>query len=367
MRDGQKQLITLLTESEGSPQIAGNLENIELIAEGGMAHIYRARQKTLDRFVVIKQLKNPEQNELAERFRREARTLASVLHQNVAHVYDFVENPSHHYIFMEYISGADLSAILKQSGKLPPFVAAAILLGVARGVSALHAHQLIHRDIKPTNIRVTDRGQVKLMDLGIVYDSKADELTRPGVLVGSRYYLSPEQVLGESVDGRSDLFLLGICLYEMLTGTRPFQDQGRESVFQRIRAGKYTPIRKMRSAVPRQLEAIVDRCLKASPSERFGSAIELVQELENFLGPYRVSQTSDLILRYLDSEALLNPTIPIVGSSVFETQKWKVTVKKIALVAGILLAGMAAGWTIHSHFGNDPKTPPTYQAPKQIH
>ncbi len=366
MRDEKKEILTFLEENVGTPQIAGNLEGLERIGEGGMSFIYRARQKNLGRYVVIKQLKHNEQEELIERFRREARTLASVLHQNVAHVYDYVESGEHHYIFMEYISGVDLSAVIKQTGNLPPHVAAATLLGVARGVNALHGHQLIHRDVKPSNIRITDRGEVKLMDLGIVLDTNADELTRPGILVGSRFYLSPEQVLGEAASPRSDIFLLGICLYEMLAGVRPFVDEGRESVFQRIREAKYVPLRKMRSSVPRALEAIVDRCLRKNPEQRYQSSSALAYDLQNFLGTTRAAHTREMILSFLDAEALLKS--PVAVSASFEVVRavWKAPLRWLATGAVIILFGFALGYVVGHSVGSGPQTPVTYEAPKKI-
>src|SRR5690606_26688517 len=158
-------------------------------------------QVSLDRYIVIKKLKDEmlTNSETMERFRREAKALASVLHQNVAHVYDYVENGLESYILMEYIEGIDVSSLVAKVGHVPGDIAACILLGVARGVSYIHAHHLIHRDIKPSNIRLTPRGEVKLMDFGIVMDIDNQGLTRPGLMVGSPSYLSPEQVLGDSI------------------------------------------------------------------------------------------------------------------------------------------------------------------------
>ena len=140
-------------------KLRGVLDEVKKIASGGMAHIFRARQPSLERYIVVKKLKeelfsNPE---TLERFRREAKALASVLHQNIAHVYDFVESGQDSFLLMEYIDGLDLSTIVQKVGNLPPDIAAAILLNVARGVSYIHAYHLIHRDIKPSNIRLTTR------------------------------------------------------------------------------------------------------------------------------------------------------------------------------------------------------------------
>ncbi len=287
------------------------LDEIECIARGGMSHIYRARQPSLDRYVVVKQLKdelfsNPD---MLERFRREARALASVLHQNVAHVYDFVESGNQSYILMEYIDGVDLSFLLSKLGQLPFDIAAAVLLGIARGVSYIHAHNLIHRDIKPANVRLTTRGGVKLMDFGIVMNLDRENLTRPGLMVGSPSYLSPEQVIGDPITTRADVFLLGIVLYEMLVGTRPFKEEGAQTVFQAIREANYVPLNQMRRSVPKGLDRIVRKCLQKDPSNRFDSVKSLINELETYLGGYLSSHIEDLVLGFLDREAILSPSI----------------------------------------------------------
>jgi len=291
--------------------VRGAIDDIKCIAKGGMSYIFRARQPSLGRFIVVKKLKdeltgNPE---MMERFKREARALASVLHQNVAHVYDFVEDKAESYIVMEYIEGIDLSTIIEKVGNLPPVLAASLLHGVARGTGFIHAHNLVHRDIKPSNIRITNRGTVKLMDFGIVMDTENQSLTRPGMMVGSPQYLSPEQVLGDPITLRADIFLLGIVLYEMLTGSRPFKDEAGETVFQRIRESKYLPAKVMQPAIPRQLDRIIRRCLQKRPEQRYQNCQELMRELESYLGPEKASHTEDIVLRYLDEEALLTPAV----------------------------------------------------------
>ena len=215
---------------------------------------------------------------------------------------------------MEYIDGVDLSVAISKVGHLPPEVAACILLGVSRGVSYIHTHHLIHRDIKPPNIRLNTRGEVKLMDFGIVVDTQNDSLTRPGMMVGSPSYLSPEQVLGDPITAKADIFLLGICLYEMLTGNKPFREGGGETVFQRIREGRYTPARDVQHGIPGALDRIIDRCLEKDPNRRYDSAKNLILDLEEYLGAQRSAHGETLILKFLDDEALLTPSVPTSDS-----------------------------------------------------
>lgn len=331
---------------ENAARLRGVLDDVKKIASGGMAHIFQARQPALDRYIVIKKLKeelfsNPE---TLERFRREAKALASVLHQNIAHVYDFVESGRESFLLMEYIDGIDLSTGIQKLGNLPVEISLSILLNVARGVSYIHAHHLIHRDIKPGNIRLTTRGEVKLMDFGIVMDIENTSLTRPGMMVGSPSYLSPEQVLGDPITPAADIFLLGITLYEMLTGTKPFKDSDKETVFQRIRETKYIPARKMNSTIPKKVDLIVKKCLERNPKNRYEDVKALIADIEECLGIQKSNHTADLILKYLDNEALISPSIAYseieLGKSFFKRIKW-------GLVLGFLCSlgiGFSAGY-----------------------
>lgn len=307
------------TETVVIENLRGVLNNVKLIGKGGMSMVFRAWQPSLERFVVIKRLKDElvEQADTAERFRREALALASVLHQNIAHVYDFVERPGEAFILMEYIEGVDLSALLEDVETIPPHVAACILLEVARGLSYIHERGMIHRDVKPSNIRLTNRGEVKLMDFGIVLQIQDTSLTRPGTMVGSPSYLSPEQILGDTVTHRADIFLLGIVFYEMLTGVRPFKEQDGQSIFQRIREGRYVEVRKMEPSVPRPLARIVEKCLRSDPDRRYGSVDKVISDLEEFLGLKVSTNPQKYILDYLQEQGVLQG---IVNAERFPTQ-----------------------------------------------
>lgn len=337
--------------------VRGAIDEIKCIAKGGMSYIFRARQPSLGRFIVVKRLKdeligNPE---MMERFKREARALASVLHQNVAHVYDFVEDPRESYIVMEYIEGIDLSTVIEKVGHLPPVVAVSLLLGVVRGTGFIHTHNLIHRDIKPSNIRITNRGTVKLMDFGIVMDIDNQSLTRPGMMVGSPQYLSPEQVLGDPITPRADIFLLGIVLYEMLTGSRPFKEEAGETVFQRIRESKYVSPRLMQPALPRSLEKVIKKCLEKRPDRRYQTCQELARDLEAFIGIERTGHTEDTILHFLDEEALLTPAMEyrtFAGEKSFWRRKISVGLSLASLTIAFLL-GIGLGALLKG----EPKTP----------
>jgi len=329
----------------------GGLEDIQAIASGGMANIFRAKQKKLNRFIAIKSLKSHllDNLETRERFRREAKALASVLHQNIAHVYDFYESEKEAFIFMEFIEGIDLSQAIQKVGALPAEVAAAILLGICKGVSYIHDHHLIHRDIKPSNIRLSPKGEVKLMDFGIVMDTDNHSLTRPGMMVGSPSYLSPEQVLGDPLNYSSDIFLLGICFYEMLTGTRPFKEEGNKTVFQKIRDCDFIPAAEMNSAIPKRLNKLIERCLEKDPRDRYEHVSEMISELEAFLGAGKSGRVQDIVLKYLDEESLLTPAVAYLeqlphkkGGLIASNLSW-------LLGVGLLLTGCFLGYALASY------------------
>ncbi|NBT58157.1 serine/threonine protein kinase [bacterium] len=323
----------------------GELESIEAVASGGMATVFRVRQPQLNRSVAVKSLKPhlAESPETRERFRREAKALASVLHQNVAHVYGFYESEKDAFIVMEYIEGIDLSQAIQKVGALPARVACSIFLGICRGVGYIHNHHLIHRDIKPSNIRLTPKGEVKLMDFGIVMDTEKSSLTRPGMMVGSPSYLSPEQVVGDPLSYQSDIFLLGICFYEMLTGTRPFNDDGNRTVFQKIRDCDFIPADEMNKSIPRRLNKIIEKCLEKDPRDRYSSVSEMIQELESLMGADS-SRTQDVLLKYFDDESLLVPQIAYSDKPVRNQwggfKHWGAPV----LAAGLLLLGLVLGY-----------------------
>lgn len=344
------------------PSLLGELSQIEPIGQGGMAQIFKARQEVLNRWIAIKCLK-PEllqSAETKERFRREAKALASVLHQNIAHVYGFHESSQEAFIFMEYIEGVDLSVAIQKVGAIPFEIACSILYSICQGVSYIHRHRLIHRDIKPSNIRLTPQGEVKLMDFGIVMNTENLALTRPGMMVGSPCYLSPEQVLGDPLTYQSDIFLLGICLYEMTTGTRPFNDEGARTVFQKIRDCDYIPPEDMNTAIPSRVARIIGKCLERDPKERYLTTQDLMLDLEKALKG-KLANRSDLILQFCDEEALLTPSTPYGASkdnslgwsplsstfANFETKKaWLLAILLFGLgaVAGYLLSEAYPQW-----------------------
>lgn len=259
-------------------------DQIQKMAIGGMAEIFRGRQRNLDRPVAIKRIR-PEikgNQEILARFRREARISAALLHQNLAHVYDYKEVGAEAYIIMEYIDGFDLAQILEKSRQLPIDVATFIGLKILLGLSQVHSHGMVHRDLKPDNVRISTRGEVKVMDFGITYDPSEANLTMPGVLIGSPHYLSPEQIIGAKLDARADLFAFGITFYEMITGQKPFVENKDETVYQVIQKGRYIPVAQLRADAPPFLVNLIDSCLQNQVNLRPTSANRLSVTLQEY-------------------------------------------------------------------------------------
>lgn len=283
-------------------------DQIQKMAIGGMAEIYRGRQKNLDRPVAIKRIR-PElksNKDIQERFRREARASANLLHQNLAHVYDFRHIGEDSYIIMEYIDGFDLAELLERAGALPLDVALMVATKVLQGLSHVHAHGMVHRDIKPDNIRLSTRGEVKIMDFGIAYDPSESNLTMPGILIGSPHYLAPEQILGAKLDQRVDIFAFGITFYEMVTGKRPFFETNNESVYSRIQKGEYVAMRDLRADVPAFFINTIEACLQVNPANRPASSSRLAASLGEYLAKHYPLAHDARVKQFLMQKQLLH-------------------------------------------------------------
>lgn len=263
----------------------GNCRILGEIGSGGMAVVYKAVQEPLGRLVAIKALKPSiaVDSGFAKRFEREAHFMASLQHENILHVYDFIKERGTMYIVMEYVQGIDLYDLLELTPRLPIDVAAILTLQVARALDYAHFRGIIHRDIKPANVMISNHGEVKLMDFGIARDDKLSDLTETGTGLGTPSYMSPEQILGDKLDFRSDIFSVGIVLYQMLTGRKPFVEDDARTVMQKIRLDRYTSPRKMNAAVPRSLERIMGRCMEKMPANRYPTTQALIDDLMDFL------------------------------------------------------------------------------------
>src|SRR5439155_2992525 len=258
--------------------LGGRYELEGELGSGGMATVYLGRDNVLGRTVAVKVLAPNYARDQAfvARFRREAQAAARMNHPGVVNVFDTGSDDGTHFIVMEYVQGRTLADVLKTDGRLMPDRAAEIGEAVAGALTFAHAQGIVHRDIKPANIMITTGGQVKVMDFGIARAITAgDTLTQTATVLGTATYLSPEQAQGEPVDARSDLYSLGVVLYEMLTGQPPFAGDSAVSVaYKHVREDPTLPSR-LNPEVPSGLEAVTMKCLAKNPDNRYQSADEV--------------------------------------------------------------------------------------------
>jgi serine/threonine-protein kinase len=254
-----------------------------------MATVYRARDSQLERDVAIKVLR-PEYGtdpEFLARFRHEAQAAASLRHPGIVAVYDYGTDAIGPYIVMELVDGQDLASLLRRRGPLPPTRAAALVAQAARALDAAHQRGLVHRDVKPGNILVTADDRVQVADFGIALALAESAMTMPGTTLGSVHYFSPEQARGEPATPASDIYGLGIVLYELLTGRRPWTGDTAAAVAT-ARLGETIPsVAAIRPDVPPELDAIDRRALAPHPGDRFSSAKAMAEALEHFVGDER--------------------------------------------------------------------------------
>lgn len=267
--------------------IAGRYEIREHIATGGMASVFKTWDHRVERIVAIKVLRSLDKNDLraVERFRREARAAAALAHPNAVTIYDFVEEAGQYFLVMEYIHGPTLKQLVTQRRQLQPREAIEIASQVCSVLQVAHARGFIHRDIKPQNIMLAWSGSsgslsdggawVKLTDFGIVRVAEDAGLTNSGIVLGTADYLSPEQARGETLTGSSDLYSLGVVMYEMLAGRPPFVGPTAVSIAMQHASANPPPLRQYSPQVPPVLEQLVNRMLEKDTEDRFSSAAEL--------------------------------------------------------------------------------------------
>jgi beta-lactam-binding protein with PASTA domain/tRNA A-37 threonylcarbamoyl transferase component Bud32 len=257
----------------------------QLIGTGGMADVYRARDNLLGRTVAVKILhpqfaKDPV---FIERFRHEAQAAANLNQPNIVNVFDWGIEDSTYYIVMEYVQGRDLKAIIVQGGPLLPERAVEIAMSICLALDAAHARGIVHRDIKPQNIIVTNDGRIKVMDFGIARTAGGSAMTQTGTIMGTAQYISPEQAQGRVADPRSDLYSLGVVLFEMLTGKVPFDGDNPVAIaYKHVREDPLAPSL-INPDVSPELEAVVMKALSKNPENRYQTATEMRSDLERCL------------------------------------------------------------------------------------
>lgn len=320
----------------------------QLIGSGGMAEVYRARDSLLGRTVAVKVLHSQYAKDpvFIERFRHEAQAAANLNHPNIVNVYDWGIEDSTYYIVMEYVQGRDLKAIITQGGPLLPERAVEIAMSICTALEVAHSNGIVHRDIKPQNIIVTIDNQIKVMDFGIARTAGGSAMTQTGTIMGTAQYISPEQAQGRVADPRSDLYSLGVVLYEMLTGKVPFDGDNPVAIaYKHVREDPLAPSL-MNPDISPELEAVVMKALAKNPENRYQSAVEMHSDLERCLEGAPVFATP--VLSAAEAAAGQTQAYAAGGAPPARGRTGWIWV----LVIAILLTGIAVGvWAIVRNTG----------------
>jgi hypothetical protein len=255
------------------------------LGSGGMSTVYLARDETLDRPVAVKVVHREmsEQEDQLQRFRQEARAVAKLSHPNVVAVIDAGEDGGHPYIVFEYVKGETLKQRIGRVGALDTQDAIAYAIEVARGLGVAHSRNMVHRDIKPQNVLIDDQGRAKLTDFGISRQLEQDGVTATGRVLGTTDYVAPEQAMGRGVDPRSDVYSLGVVLYEMLVGQVPFHADSQVGVAMKHVNEELPDVQRRRPEVSAAVALVVERATAKNPAERYQQIGEMIDDLETAL------------------------------------------------------------------------------------
>ncbi|HVN04153.1 MAG TPA: serine/threonine-protein kinase [Bryobacteraceae bacterium] len=339
-------------------QAVGNYKILSALGEGGMGTVYKAVDVMLEREVAIKMLR-PEiasQPQIVERFRSEAVTLAKLNHPSIATLYSFFRQGDQFFMVMEFVAGQTLDHLIRQSGALPADRAASVLAQALDGIGHAHAMGILHRDLKPSNIMLPATGGVKVMDFGIARLLNAARMTRTGGLVGTLEYIAPERVRGQEADLRSDLYSMGIVLFEMLTGRVPFHSD-TEYELMRAQLEQAPPtLASLGITTPPDVEAALMRSLAKNPEERFSSAAEFraalvgpVTPTQDMIKPTRLSSPAIKETRMADSipPTAMAPAATVAAPAAASTRKPSLAIYGAIAAVVLVLGAGGAYWALH--------------------
>jgi eukaryotic-like serine/threonine-protein kinase len=336
------------------PTKIGKYEVERLVGEGAMGVVYRATDPILNRPVAIKVMSDAlaQDTDLRERFLREARAAGSLQHPNVITIYDFGEVDGHPYIAMEFVAGSDLEELLARHVPLTVDHALELMTGVLQGLGYAHKRGIVHRDVKPANIRVDDEGKARLMDFGVAHLTSSS-MTRTGVMLGTPSYMAPEQIVGEKIGPATDIFSVGAVLYELLSGARPFQGDTLQSVMYKVLNEMPPSLAKVAPRAPPQLDRIVTRALAKDPADRYESALEMANDLIAVRASLHVGAQP---AHMLSLRATIDSALASERSAATTRRRRRITLYGGggAVAAAVLLV---AGWTLARRTAHAPPAP----------
>ncbi len=290
-------------------KISGRYLIIGNIGSGGMANVYLARDLILDREVAVKVLRFDFQNDQAaiRRFQREALAVTELVHPNIVSVYDVGEEDGMQYLVMEYVKGMDLKRYIQTRYPIPYLTVVEIMQQILSAIALAHDHRIIHRDLKPQNILINEDGVVKIVDFGIAIALSETSITQTNSMLGSVHYLSPEQARGSMATNQSDLYAIGIILYEMLTGKVPFDGESAVTIALKHFQEEIPSVRIYDPNVPQSLENVVLHATAKEPADRYKTADEMNQDISTALSPERLNEPRWQPHSMLDETRILTP------------------------------------------------------------
>jgi serine/threonine protein kinase len=329
---------------------------LEELGSGSLSSVYAAIEEPLGRTVALKVLKStiPPSSPFAVQLEREARVLAELCHPNIGSLHAFSKTQTRMHLVLEFVDGFSLATLLKKRATMPPESVAAIGAAVSRGLSHAHDRGIIHRDVKPATILVSRRGEVKVFDFGIAQRTRGARESAPLIALsslrledvvafGTPAYMSPEQILGETLDGRSDIFSLGVVLYQLVCGARPFERgdeaEGRPAAH-RIRRDPPIPLHRRAPDVPPALERIIMRAIEKLPGDRYPTTEALAVDLEELSSPGSGLHGDRLVMRALENAGLVTP--PEAGPKAAPRRRRRSSLRP-ALLGLFVLGGAAIG------------------------
>jgi eukaryotic-like serine/threonine-protein kinase len=330
--------------------IAGRYELQELLGTGGMSSVYRAHDTLLERDVALKILHehHHEDEEYVERFRREARAVAQLSHPNIVTVIDRGEADGRQFIVFEYVEGRTLKDVV-DAGPLDVAEALGVTIAIARGLGFAHEHGIVHRDVKPQNVILDGEGEVKVTDFGIARSLDVEGVTESGTVLGTSNYIAPEQASGQPVDLRTDVYSLGVVLFELLTGEAPFTGESFVAVAMQHVNEPAPSVLDRRRDVPTRVALAVDRALEKDPADRFESMAEFAGELEACLAALGGGAT--------ESPTLVGPALRPPRRRRPPARRPRMPAALIGVGALLLVAALVAAYLVRE--GDDPLPGPT--------
>lgn len=284
-------------------KIDGRYQIIRTIGEGGMANVYLAYDTILEREVAVKVLRGDLANDekFVKRFQREAKAASSLNHPNIVEMYDVGEDDGNYFIVMEYVNGKTLKNLIKKRGALSLSETIDIMLQLTSGIACAHDSYIIHRDIKPQNVMILEDGRVKITDFGIAVALNSTELTQTNSVMGSVHYLPPEQANGSGATVKSDIYSLGILMYELLTGKLPFKGDNAVEIAIKQMKDRLPSIIAQNPNVPQSVENVVLRACAKNPENRYESVREMHEDLKTVLSESRRDEPK-LVYDYPEGE-----------------------------------------------------------------